>query len=409
MRVNHLSQVREQVVQQHLNLGRVHVFGHLREALQVAEHHRELARAGLHAVSTRALHHLMHQLGRHVGAEHTRQLAALAAFHQVAEHQVDDGQTHTQNQCSGQGQHQAMSGVQPSIERKCGHRHCHVQANGTEHAEAAGHQDQQTTRKQQQQHFVAARVVGLERQLAVEHGREQVGVHLHPWEAARHWRGSHVLHARCGGADQHDLALEFPRCQFATQHAGSRHIAVHRLARATFTTKRHECRRLIVGVELGQHLALRVCHDQGIEHTNGRVMQQQLRATHSLLEGGQGQRLVDRTFVFREQGGRAHQAIGIGQGIEEACRCGRLRQGFDVGAIPRPRRIGAEHRLAIGLRVAREHWRRQGTNAGLVSVAAEVVAQHHWAIANRLNQLSIEIQLGRLGLDPALQVQSRGR
>ena len=408
VRVNHLGQVREQVVQQHLHLGRVHVFRHLREALQVAEHHREFTRAGLHAVSAGPLDHLMHQLGRHIGAEHARQLAAFAAFHEVAEHQVDDGQAHTQHQRGGQGQHQTMARVQPGIERECRHRHRRMQQDGAQHADAAGHQDQQTAHEQQQQHFVAARVVGLERQLAVEHGREQVGMHLHPRKAARHGRGPHVLHARRGRTDQHDLALELARCQLASQHAGGRHVAKHRRARAAFAPKRHECGGLVVGVELRQHLALRVRNDQGIKRTNGGVMQQELLAANSLPEGGQGQRLIDRAFVLGQQRGRAHQPIGIGQGIEEPRRRGCLRQRLDVGAISRPRGVRAEHRLAIGLRIAREHRGRQGTNARVVPVAAEVVTQHHRTIAHGIDQLTIEIQLGGLGFNPAFKAHCRG-
>ena len=227
-----------------------------------------------------------------------------------------------------------------------------------------------------------------------------------------HRCGAQVQQTRRRGAQQHDLVGQASRWQAPGQHIRRRHVPKGAAVRPAAASKGDQHRHPRVHPD-GQLSALRhqthafqrlvAARQKGLPGKTGN----HFRLSQQGAKHAQCQRLVIVALVFGQQRQGPHHTIAIGERIEET-RAGRgLGQACQVGAVAIP--LCGRNMTPFPDRVPSQNWCRQYTAGATISIAGEVITQHHGAALERVRQLGVVVQLRGHGLHPPGKVGLEGQ
>ena len=314
--------------------------------------------------------HLADQLGRHIAGELLRQPMARTALGPVAQRQVQHQGRGDEQQRPGQRQQQMGPQVGGGVERQHHRQRCAAQKHGAQQAHPRQHGDEHGAQRQQEPDLIDERPGRAVAQAPVEGATDQVGMHLDAGIGLAHRRGAQIHQARRRKAQQGIAPAQARRRQLPGQDVGRRDVAKRAAVGAAGAAVGH-----LHGAARthGQHQRLGRArqrqHAVAIGWRGGR-RDAQRRRTQAAAQQRQAHGLVQRALEAGQQRHRAHHAIGVGHGVEEALRRRGRRQRRQVGAVAAPVQQLRPRRLA-GQR------RGQKAAAAALAVAGEVVAQHH--------------------------------
>ena len=169
----------EQAVEHSLHLLRRHVFCQPGELLDIAEHDAQLARLHRRGVCLWPLDHFAHQRGRHIVPEQGCQLPLGARFQKQPVADVQHICQHHRHQTGGQRQRHMRLHIGPGIDARHRQHQTHTQKPCARSPHARQHHQQHGRYQKNRHQCIPTRVIGHINEAAVQHGRQQRGMHLH--------------------------------------------------------------------------------------------------------------------------------------------------------------------------------------------------------------------------------------